>query len=63
MRKEWDQLLCLAIKPLLIAEEEIDDHYRCTDEVVIEISLDEAYFRKLIDQPVHDVRSFLSVWC
>jgi hypothetical protein len=42
MGKEWNETLCLVIKPLLIAKEEVDDHHRCAKETVIKVLLKDA---------------------
>src|SRR5262249_52866027 len=39
---EGNQGLCLVVPPLLIPEEEKDDHHGCAKEMVIEVALQEA---------------------
>jgi hypothetical protein len=54
MRNVGNQSLRLIAEPFLIAKECADDHHRRPEEMVIEISLEEADFRKLTHQPIHD---------
>jgi hypothetical protein len=42
MGKEWNETLCLVIKPLLIAKEEVDDHHRSANEMVIKVLSEDA---------------------
>src|SRR3977135_2678096 len=58
MGEEWNQAPYFVIKPLLISEEEVEDHHRCANEVVVEVSFEEPCFREKIDEQVHILRPF-----
>jgi hypothetical protein len=42
MGKEWNETLGLVVKPLLIAKEEVDDHHRCANKVILEVLLEKS---------------------
>src|SRR5207245_3858657 len=48
-----DQRLRLVIKPFLIPKEQKDEHHRCANQVVIEISLEETGLGQDLDERVH----------
>jgi hypothetical protein len=47
--QERNQALRFIVEPLLITEEEVDDHHRSPDEVKIKISLEETHLGETIE--------------
>src|SRR4029077_7514599 len=48
-----DQPLRLVLKPLLITEEEKDDHHRCAGEMVAQIFLEDAHLNQNVGDQIH----------
>ena len=57
--KERNEALCFLIKPLLLSEEEVDDHHRCPDQVIVEVVLEEPHADQRFDKEYPCFRSFL----
>src|SRR5262249_34228188 len=48
-----NQCLRLVLEPLLVSEERKDDHHRCTDQMVIEVTFEDARLGQSLHESVH----------